>query len=160
MRQRPSKDKTPPDAATAPARAVGLLARREHSARELQRKLEARGYEEADAAKAVEKLGRAGLQSNERYAEQLTRTRIAQGYGPVRIRAELEMSGLSGEQIDAALEASGCDWKQLAADAHARKFGRAPRNGVERMKQNRFLYSRGFDADLIRAVLKGAAEED
>lgn len=153
----PRDDRPPP---AAKPQAIKLLARREHSARELKRKLTARGIDEGQADDAIEDLARTGFQSNERYAEQLTRTRIAHGYGPVRIRAELGMSGLSRDQIDAALEASGCDWQQLAVAAHARKFGHAPRNGVERMKQNRFLYSRGFDSDLIRAVLKGAAEEE
>ena len=157
LRRRRSKgqDRPPPDARDS---ALRLLSRREHSARELRRKLEERGVDEGEAEAAVEKLAGKGLQSDDRYAEQLIRTRISQGYGPIRIEAELRQAGLDGEQIDAAIQAAECDWQALAAQVHAKRF-RSPASGsAERNKQYRFLMSRGFESDQIRRVLKADPE--
>jgi len=153
----PAGDQTSaPDARDS---ALRLLARREHSARELKRKLEDRGVDEAQATEAIETLANRGLQSDARYAEQLIRTRIAQGYGPIRIEAELRQAGLDGEAIEAAIASAECDWNQLAAEAHAKKFRSPPRGMTERNKQYRFLMSRGFESEQIRRVLKGEVED-
>src|SRR6185295_823724 len=85
-RQRTNKE--PPD---PKAQALKLLARREHSARELKRKLTARGIGEVDAAAAVADAAADGWQSDTRYAEMLVRSRISQGFGPMRIEAELRV---------------------------------------------------------------------
>ena len=137
------------------AQAIKLLARREHSAKELRRKLKARGVSDDEAAAAIEGIAAEGWQSDARYAEMLVRTRVAGGYGPVRIEAELEQAGLPGEAIRAALDESGVDWREQAREAHAKKFGALPATSAERAKQWRFLAGRGFDASQIGAVLKG-----
>lgn len=146
------KPKKPLDPKT---QALKLLARREHSARELKRKLAARGIGDDEAAAAVEHAMAENWQSDARYAGMLVRTRIAGGYGPVRIEAELEVAGVPSEQIRAALEEAAVDWGELAAEVHAKKFGRAPRTSAERAKQYRYLQGRGFDAGQISAALKG-----
>ena len=146
------KEGPPPNARDS---ALKLLSRREHSARELKRKLIDRGVEAPDADAAIETLSSRGFQSDDRYAEQLVRTRVAQGYGPLRIEAELKMAGLSGDQVAAALEAAGCDWTEQAARAHQKRFGKAPSSMAERNRQYRFLMGRGFGSDQIRRVLKG-----
>lgn len=148
------KPKKPLDPKT---QALKLLARREHSARELKRKLAARGVSDDDAAAAVEHAMAENWQSDARYAGMLVRTRIAGGYGPVRIEAELEVAGVPSEQIRAALEEAAVDWRELAVEVHAKKFGHAPRSSAERAKQYRYLQGRGFDAGQISAALK--AEE-
>ena len=135
--------------------ALRLLARREHSAKELARKLEARGISETDAAAAVAHATGEGWQDDARYADMLVRTRSANGYGPVRIQAELAVAGVPAERIRAALEAAEVDWHALAIEVHARKFRGAPKNSAERAKQYRFLQGRGFDASQISAALKG-----
>lgn len=148
------KPKKPLDPKT---QALKLLARREHSARELKRKLAARGVSDDDAAAAVEHAMAANWQSDARYAGMLVRTRIAGGYGPVRIEAELAVAGVPSEQIRAALDEAAVDWRELAVEVHAKKFGRAPKSSAERAKQYRYLQGRGFDAEQISAALK--AEE-
>lgn len=135
--------------------ALKLLARREHSARELKRKLAARGLSEDDAAAAVAHAANEGWQSDTRYAEMLVRSRVANGYGPVRIEAELEVAGVPVEQIRAALDAADVDWRALAAEAHAKKFRSLPKTSAERAKQYRYLQGRGFDGSQISAALKG-----
>jgi regulatory protein len=146
------KPKKPLDPKT---QALKLLARREHSARELKRKLAARGISDDDAAAAVEHAMAENWQSDARYAGMLVRTRIAGGYGPVRIEAELEVAGVPSEQIRAALAEAAVDWRELAVEVHAKKFGRPPQTSAERAKQYRYLQGRGFDASQISAALKG-----
>ena len=136
--------------------ALKLLARREHSARELKRKLAARGISDHDAAAAVEHAMAENWQSDTRYAEMLVRSRVNQGYGPVRNEAELEVAGVPSEQIRAALETAGVDWRGLAREAHAKKFGTPPKSSAERAKQYRYLQGRGFDGSQIAATLQGA----
>lgn len=135
--------------------ALKLLARREHGARELKRKLKARGISDRDADSAVAHATAEGWQSNPRYAGMLVRTRIAGGYGPVRIEAELEVAGVPGDEIRAALDGADVDWSALAAEVHARKFGAPPRTSAERARQYRYLQGRGFDGSQISAALKG-----
>ena len=151
------KDRPPPDARNS---ALRLLSRREHSARELKRKLAQRGVDSDDADAAIEKLASRDLQSDTRYAEQLVRTRVSHGYGPMRIEAELRQAGLSGEQISEAIDAAGCDWFEQAARAREKKFGAIPSSMAERNRQYRFLMSRGFEGDQIRKILKGEMAED
>lgn len=134
--------------------ALKLLARREHSARELKRKLAARGITDDAAAAAVEHAIAENWQSDARYAGMLVRTRVAGGYGPVRIEAELEVAGVPGDQIRAALDAAEADWRALAVEVHAKKFGRPPKSSAERAKQYRYLQGRGFDSSQISAALK------
>jgi regulatory protein len=149
------KPKKPPDPKT---QALKLLARREHSARELKRKLAARGITDDDAAAAVEHAIAENWQSDARYAEMLVRTRAANGYGPVRIEAELEVAGVPAEQVRAALENADVDWQEKAREVQARKFGSLPKSSAERAKQYRFLQGRGFDSSQIGAALKGEVD--
>ena len=137
------------------AQALKLLARREHSARELKRKLEARGIGEDEAAAAVEHAAAEGWQSEGRYAGMLLRTRVANGYGPVRIEAELEVAGIPADAIRAAFDEAAMDWRALAAEVRAKKFGSLPKSAAERAKQYRYLQGRGFDSSQISAALKG-----
>jgi regulatory protein len=137
--------------------ALKLLGRREHSARELERKLKARGISYEDAAVAVAHATTEDWQSDVRYAAMLVRTRIAGGYGPQRIEAELAVAGIPRERIRAALEEAAADWRALAVEAHAKKFGSPPRSSAERARQYRYLQGRGFDSSQISAALKGDA---
>lgn len=141
------------------AQALKLLARREHSARELKRKLTARGISADDADAAVANATAEGWQADSRYAEMLVRSRVAGGYGPVRIEAELEVAGVPADEIRAALDAAGVDWRELACAVHAKKFGTPPTTSAERAKQYRYLQGRGFDGGQIGAALKGARED-
>lgn len=138
--------------------ALKLLARREHSARELKRKLKARGIPDDEAAAAVAHATAQGWQADSRFAEMLVRTRAAGGYGPVRIEAELEVAGVPGDEIHAALDRAKVDWSALASEVHAKKFGAAPATSAERARQYRYLQGRGFESGQISAALKGATE--
>ena len=136
-------------------RALGLLVRREHSRKELVRKLEVRGIEADQAAAAVERLAGEGWQDDVRFAQFLVRSRAATGYGPLYIRAELGTHGLSGEAIAAALDGFEGDWTDIARDLVRRRFGPSgPVDLAQRRKAADLLARRGFDGDRIRAATR------
>jgi regulatory protein len=139
---------------TPAQRALGLLVRREHSRKELARKLAARGVESDEAAATVERMAGEGWQDDARFAEFLLRSRAANGYGPQHVRAELGSHGLERETIATAMENFEGDWVQVARDLIRRRFGDAgPRDAVKRRKAEQLLVRRGFSGDILRAVL-------
>jgi len=135
-------------------RALGLLVRREHSRRELTRKLLARGIEAEQAQAAVTRLADEGWQDDTRFAESLVRNRAAGGYGPLHIRAELGTHGLGRDAIEAAMSTFDGDWRQLARDLVRRRLGTEGTQELSwRRKAADLLARRGFDGDGLRAVL-------
>ncbi|RYG82473.1 MAG: recombination regulator RecX, partial [Alphaproteobacteria bacterium] len=142
-------------------RALSLLVRREHSRKELARKLSERGIEREDASVAIDKLTGDGWQSDARFAEMLVRTRATHGQGPVRIRAELGTHGLDSEDIDAALAAFDGSWAETARDLARRRFGLdiEAAEPARRRKAAEFLYRRGFDGDMVRAALRPDSQD-
>ena len=143
------------------AYAVALLARRDHSARELRQRLKERGYVEIAIEPVVEELIATNKVNDERYGQNLVAYRARRGHGPARIRAALKSSGLSRGAIDDAVKGEEApDFAALARSVRARKFGpEIPKDRKERARQARFLQYRGFSTDHIRAVLDGAPDE-
>lgn len=136
-------------------RALGLLVRREHSRKELTRKLLARGVEAEAASAAVERLAGEGWQDDARFAELLVRSRAASGYGPLHIRAELATHGLEGEATAAAMASFDGDWTENARDLVCRRFGETgPIDLAQRRKAADLLARRGFDGDSIRIATR------
>ncbi len=141
-------------------RALALLVRREHSRKELTRKLQARGIENEAAIAAVDKLSEAGWQDDTRFAENLVRIRSNTGYGPIHIRAELGTHGLDSEQIAAAMDTFEGDWAENARDLVCRRFGdTGPQELPQRRKAADLLARRGFDGDIIRRATRYDPED-
>jgi regulatory protein len=160
-------DAIPPDSPRKPRRpqptpdqrALGLLVRREHSRKELARKLAARGVESAEAQAAVERMAGEGWQDDARFAEFLIRNRAANGYGPLHVRAELGSHGLDRETVAAAMENFEGDWTQIACDLLRRRFGDAGPHDVTRLRKvGQLLMRRGFSGDTLRAALGKISE--
>lgn len=153
-RRRQQKEQTPLQ------RALGLLVRREHSRKELTRKLQARGVERDQAEAAVARLAGEGWQDDVRFAELLVRSRASTGYGPLHIRAELGTHGLDSETVAAAMDAFDGDWAENARDLVQRRFGEAgPADLPQRRKAADLLARRGFDGDSIRAATRYDPED-
>lgn len=151
----------PEDAAAARARALRLLSRREHGAKELERKLAHRGLDREQAASVVGELAESGWQSDKRYVESLIRSRVHQGWGKRRIEDELEAAGVARQLIRDAFEAASLDWTELVVALHRRRFGDTlPDGAAEWQKRYRFLASRGFQSGEIRAALKREPDLD
>lgn len=134
-----------------------MLARREHSAWELQRKLVAKGYALPLIEAVVEDLRGKNLQDDRRFAESYIRSRVERGFGPCRITSELKMRGVSDALIAACLKEEIEDWICRAAEARRKRFGPAfPGSLKERARQVRFLQYRGFTHEQVSGVLSGA----
>ena len=146
----PPRRQRPPQTATQ--RALGLLTRREHSRRELTRKLVARGLEAGEVEAAVERLAQDGWQDDVRFAESLVRSRAGAGYGPIHIRAELGTHGLDRDAVAAAMDGYDGDWTQNARDLVRRRFGAVAGDLARQRKAADFLMRRGFTTEQVRAA--------
>ncbi|HEX7080769.1 MAG TPA: regulatory protein RecX [Gammaproteobacteria bacterium] len=149
------------DPAACERQAVALLARREHSRLELERKLAARGFPQALIASTLDGLEQKGHLDGQRFMETFIDSRAARGVGPLRIRAELAQRGVASAAAAAAVAASAEDWSAIARRVRAKRFGpEPPRDRAERARQARFLQYRGFDAAQIDAALEVDADSD
>lgn len=128
--------------------AVRLLARREHSARELWDKLKQRGYNSDEADTALQNCQRLGLQSDLRFAQSLIRHRAHQGYGPLRIRQELKFKGINAETASLALDETEINWKEEALKLVEKK---GCVSEVHTLKS--LLHTRGFGGEIVRELL-------
>ena len=158
---RRSSKPDPQDEAACRRLALDLLARREHSRLELERKLAARGFEDGAIGAALDRLEAANALSTARFGESFVRSRVARGQGPARIRAELEQRGVSGGAAAELLAEAEVDWIAAAREARRKRFGPVPpADYTERARQARFLERRGFDGAAIRAALDLASDSD
>jgi len=138
-------------------RALRLLARREHSRAELARKLQAHAGPENELEALLDELARRKLLSDERYAEARARV-LSRRFGAARIARDLRASGVEEHLAERALDAARATEAERARDVWRRKFRTPPTTREERAKQMRFLQSRGFSFDAIRAVVGGKDE--
>lgn len=159
MRRFSRRDPEAADEAACKRTAVELLARREHSRLELERKLAARGFPDGVIAPVLDALEQSGVLAATRFTESFIRSRVAKGQGPVRIRAELAERGVAdGAEL---LRGGDVDWLATARAVRLKRFGAAPpRDYRERAKQARFLQYRGFTADQVRAALELDTDSD
>ncbi len=132
--------------------AVSLLARREHSSRELREKLRARSFSAEAVESALATLREQDLQSDYRFAEACTRSLMSRGYGSLRVAGELRERGVSG---DIAQEFESLARKgefERAREALRRKTG-------TRQQQLRFLNQRGYPGEVARRAVDVALRE-
>lgn len=138
---------------SAYGKALGLLTRREHSGRELKRKLARTGYSADETSEALGRLQEQSFQSDDRFAGLLVRSRVGQGQGPRRIRAELRSHGIDDAAAQQALLEEGTDWLALARQIYRRRYGTGAAAGrQETQRRAAFLLRRGFDAATVRAI--------
>ena len=168
------------------ARALRLLARREYSRQELANKLlskpaprparrapgntrdvfeafvvEKEPYvapTEAEVHALLDDLEKRKMLSDDRYAEMRIRLR-APRYGNTRLQQELAQKGIDRDTIAAVL-ADQPDELSRCRELWLKKFGRAPQDMNERMKQTRHLASRGFNMRVIQQVIRTAGAND
>ncbi len=137
-------------------KAMDFLARREYGQVELIKKLADKGYRRSVVEDEMARLADEGLQSDTRFSESFVQSRINQGKGPVRIRADLSQRGIGDGVIEGALEEAGADWFELARQERVKKFGAPlPADFREKARQMRFLQYRGFEPDHIQSAVGG-----
>jgi regulatory protein len=153
---KPNRRATPGAASPGPSaydRAMRMLARREYSSRELRTRLTQLGHAEAEVTAALARLDAAHYQDDQRFAEMLLRSRIAQGYGPLRLHAELKSHVFADARIRELLDAVEVDWDACAVAQLRRRYGAgsAGDRGA-RARRAQFLLRRGFAAATVRAA--------
>ena len=145
---------------TAYDKALGLLVRREHSRKELKTKLRLGGYEGDEASAAIDRLEQQHYQDDDRFAEMLLRSRIAQGYGPLRLRVELKSHGVADARIRELIGEAEVDWDASAAAQLRRRYGSAgSADRAERARRAQFLLRRGFATATVRSVTHADLDE-
>jgi regulatory protein len=138
-------------------RALKLLASREHSRAELERKLKAHEQEPGTLKRALDELQTRGFIDEQRVAESVIHRRAAK-LGTGRIRQELQAKGLDAERVALAVAHLKATEFDRALEVWRRKFGELPGDAAGRARQARFLAARGFSGDVIRRVLGGAED--
>ncbi len=137
------------------ALALRWLARREYGRLELRDKLLRAGCDAGDVALALDALVAAGYQDDARYAEMLTRTRLRQGHGPLRLRRDLQRAG-----VEATADPE-INWLVQAQTVCQKHFGdTVPTDAKDYARRARFLAGRGFTGETIRRVLAAGRERD
>jgi len=130
-----------------------LLARREHSQKELLNKLLLKGLAKDDILAVIEELALQGWQSDSRYAESYSRHRIQKGYGPLFIAYELRKNGVDAVDLEDIVQKSAGSWMDLLEQVYTKKYGHdslMDRN--EWAKRSRFLMQRGYPGTMISAL--------
>ena len=136
-------------------KAMDILARREHSRKELFTKLSSHFPDYIDLLDDVlDQLKEDHLQSDQRFAEAFVRSRVNRGQGPQRLTAELQQRGVCSWIIEEALGSADVDWYQIAVQVLAKKYRSPCKDFAERAKRSRFLQYRGFTPEQIRSVLE------
>lgn len=131
------------------ARALRLLARREHARSELARKLSPHAESREAVEGLLDELARDKQLSEERYAE-LRAHVLGRKYGAARIRQDLKAKGVCEEL---AARFSATDELQKAKEILAKKYREPATTREERAKRMRFLQSRGFSSETIFSLL-------
>jgi regulatory protein len=160
LMRRGRKDKGDKPRRSAYDKALALLARREQSRRELHDRLLRDGYARDEVGEALDRLAADGYQDDVRFAEMMVRSRIAHGYGPRRIRAELRTHGIDDARIERQLEQAEVDWRAEARAQMRRRYGDHPAaDYAERAKRAQFLLRRGFDAATVNSVTRADVDD-
>ena len=140
------------------ARALRLLAQREHSRLELERKLLPYADTPDAVTEALDALQAKGFINDERVADSVLHRRASK-LGTARVRAELQAKGLDTAVVQAAVETLRGTEVERARAVWQRKFGQPPGDASERARQMRFLAARGFGAEAIRRVVSSADDD-
>ena len=150
-KQESAADQTPLSASGAElkARALRLLARREHSRAELARKLAPHAESFVLLEKLLSELESRKQLSEERFAEGRARL-LSRKYGAAHIRHDLKSKGVADEVIDRVSSEGELERARAILE---RKYRQPATTREELAKRMRFLQSRGFSYEIIRSAL-------
>src|SRR3954463_6571506 len=119
-------------------RALRLLAGREHSRKELERKLAQHEAEPGQLKTALDDLQARGFIDEQRVVDSLLHRRAGR-LGAGRIKQELQAKGLDAERVAVAVASLRGSEVDRAREVWRRRFGTLPADARERAKQGRFL---------------------
>ncbi|MDQ3185619.1 MAG: recombination regulator RecX [Pseudomonadota bacterium] len=140
-------------------RALGYLARREHSRLELERKLVPHAQTSEELSFLLDTLEQRGYLSATRMVEQVIHMRKSR-FGSQRIVQELRQKGIAENLIAAALPNIKETEQESAREVWRKKFGAMPVNAKELAAQMRFLMGRGFTPEVIHRLLRHSGKDE
>jgi regulatory protein len=135
------------------ARALRLLARREHSREELKRKLAVHAQEGDDVGALLDELVKRGWLSDVRFAEQSIRAK-ARRFGPLKLAQQLRAKGIDEETIARGFRAAAADGASSLESVWKSRFGAPAPDQRELARQARFLQGRGFPLEDVMRFLR------
>ena len=149
-------------------RAVGYLAARARSRREVEQKLLQAGYRPCTVEMVLYKLERERILDDADFARQWVESRSSHKLGRSRIAQELRRKGISADEAEAALSAIEEDDQLAGAVALAEKAAARIRPGEDPRKAgNRILamlarrgYSWGIAKEALQQAMAGLADDD
>lgn len=114
------------------------------------------GFPDALVVDVIVEFKRKGYQSDRRYAEVLSGHRSRQGYGPLRVQAELRQRGVAERDV---IPLAREEYVQALENAYIRRYGgTVPDSVSERATRERFLLRRGFPGEAIRQFFRRLKE--
>jgi regulatory protein len=140
-------------------RALGLLAVRARSRRELERRLLAAGFEQAEVADALERLERVGLVDDQAFARQLVEHAFGnRGDGRRAVASALAAKGVDPSVAVAVLDELDGDEQERADRLAASRAGRLrslpPEKAFQRLTS--LLLRRGYAPEVARGAARRA----
>lgn len=146
--------------------ALGLLAARGYTVRNLRRKLVQRGYDAAECEGVIERLVGSGYLDDRKYAEEFARQRLVVGGASVRrVEQELLRRGIAREvgraatelvveteSVDTTAAMERLAWKKVASLGDLDE-------GVKLRRVFAFLARRGYELDEIKAVVASILQD-
>ncbi|QDF68599.1 regulatory protein RecX [Shewanella sp. SNU WT4] len=131
-----------------------MLARRDHSCKEVADKLAGKDFSAEVIASVIGQFLDSGYLDDERFASALVRSHINKGHGPIRIQQAMFQKGIAKSLIAQSIDDADCDWYELAKAKAARKYGEAEvLDPKEKAKRTRYLLSQGFSYDQVSYAL-------
>lgn len=143
-------------------KAQALLAKQDYSKAQLQLKLVNTGFDPLEVASVITHCETQGWVDDRRFVDRYVTKRVAQGYGPFKIAADL-----MGKQISESLVA------QMLASVDSETWARAAHIALQRINPGgdagsiaekrqwiSKLVNRGFNDDQIASVMGGEIEYD
>lgn len=144
-------------------RAVGYLAARARSKREIEQKLLQAGYRPCTVEMVIYKLQRENLLDDADFARQWVESRANHKLGRTRIAQELRRKGISSEEAEEALSAIDDEDQLTGAIALAKKAAARIKPGEDiRKASNRIagmLARRGYSWDIVQEALRSTLQQ-
>ena len=143
-------------------RALYYLGKREYSRKELYEKItpfsESLELTRQQVNQILTELESKDWLSDRRFADQFIFSKKRK-FGLKKMEYELKMRGVNEIIIHNALNEIKSEEYNLAKNIWEKKFRKLPENPEERLKQMRFLQSRGINSALIHQILSGKLSE-
>jgi len=139
-------------------RALRLLAGREQSRAELQKKLSPHAETPEQLTQVLDELEAKDFISEARVVDSVVNRRSGR-FGASRIKHELLGKGLNPERVAEAVSQLKGSELERAREIWRKKFAEHATDHAGRAKQMRFLAGRGFGGDVIRRVIAGGDDD-